>query len=308
MWYFIAVLSSVMWGVADALYERTFDDNDSLCSYKFIVFTGLSGIIVFIATRPFSETGFGVFELLLQYRTFFFIPLAYICAIFCEIKALKTIDQSIVSPVANTSSAFILFMLLLFYFLTGNKEKAMEQVSFFSVAGTLIMTLGMVFLAQNTDEKNATGKRKTGLLIFLLPVLGALFEGLETVFETLLIDDVIEEGMGTIDFIRLYSFFVVIIGFIVWIFVSIKEKKPYLIKSGKDFCFFGTSFCEYIVLVPYCLALDNKPFFTAVVSSVYSVFTVLFCKVINKTKLSKKQYFFIGVIIFGILLFTFTDF
>lgn len=55
------------------------------------------------------------------------------------------------------------------------------------------------------------------------------------------------------------------------------------------------------------IAIAINPFYTNVLVSSFSIFTVVFSRIILKEKINKKQYFWIGLTIACIILFTIVD-
>lgn len=139
--------------------------------------------------------------------------------------------------------------------------------------------------------------------MILFPLLSAFFDALESVGDSLMVDEEAGAGIGSIDYMRLWVLTYVLVCIPLWIYLSVKEKKPYQPFSRRDTLKLASGFTEVAAYTLYILALDREPFFVSFLSSTYCVFSILFSRVFLKEKLSRGQYFCITVIIAGLALF-----
>jgi drug/metabolite transporter (DMT)-like permease len=102
---------------------------------------------------------------------------------------------------------------------------------------------------------------------------------------------------------RLWAATYLLICIPLWIYLLIKEKKVYQPFSKKEGLKLASGLAEVSAYTLYILALEQEPFFVSFLSSTYCVFSILFCRIFLKEKLSKGQYLCIAVIIAGLALF-----
>lgn len=313
IWVILTVVSVAIWGLADMLSKKGTEPEDPFSHIRFVICTGVAMLVFTPFFRAFSESGASLPQLLAQYPVFLLITLAYVVSLLLSFFSFRHLEASVASPLCNTSAAMILLMLLAFYLFSGRRRDVLELLTPLNVLASLlvcggVIAVGMVRSAE--EEKRPREKqslvqtiKRYGAEAILFPLLSAFFDALESVGDSLMVDAEAGAGIGSIDYMRLWAATYLLICIPLWIYLLVKEKKAYQPFSKKEGLKLASGLAEVTAYTLYILALEREPFFVSFLSSTYCVFSILFCRVFLKEKLSKGQYLCIAVIIAGLALF-----
>ncbi|MCR4636389.1 MAG: DMT family transporter, partial [Butyrivibrio sp.] len=184
-----------------------------------------------------------------------------------------------------------------------------ETLSIPSVAAILIIAIGVVGVGflENTGSTNRSAKigRKMAIIAFAMPFLYAILDAFGSFFDIYYLDDVattpligvtedtIEEVANTS--YELTFFFIAII---LYIFIRIKGVKYELPKQRDKVL---AAICETAGQFTYVFAMSGNGAVAAPIISAVCVVSLLLSRIFLKEKLTNKQYFFIFMVIAGIL-------
>ena len=312
IWVILTVVSVAVWGLADMLSKKGTEAEDPFSHVRFVICTGAAMLVFMPFFRAFSESKASFPQLLAQYPVFLLITLAYVISLLLSFFSFRHLEASAASPLCNTSAAMILLMLLAFYLFSGRKQDMRELLTPLNVLASLLVCGGVIAvgIVRSAEEEQLRERRELaqtvkryGAAAILFPLLSAFFDALESVGDSLMVDAEAGAGIGSIDYMRLWAATYLLICIPLWIYLLIKEKKVYQPFSKKEGLKLASGLAEVSAYTLYILALEQEPFFVSFLSSTYCVFSILFCRIFLKEKLSKGQYLCIAVIIAGLALF-----
>lgn len=308
IWVILTVVSVAIWGLADMLSKKGTEPEDPFSHIRFVICTGVAMLVFTPFFRAFSESGASLPQLLAQYPVFLLITLAYVVSLLLSFFSFRHLEASVASPLCNTSAAMILLMLLAFYLFSGRRRGVLELLTPLNVLASLLVCGGVIAvgIVRSAEEEQLQERRELvqyGAAAILFPLMSAFFDALESVGDSLMVDAEAGAGIGSIDYMRLWAATYLLICIPLWIYLLVKEKKAYQPFSKKEGLKLASGLAEVTAYTLYILALEREPFFVSFLSSTYCVFSILFCRVFLKEKLSKGQYLCIAVIIAGLALF-----
>ena len=149
-------------------------------------------------------------------------------------------------------------------------------------------------------------KYRYGALALIFPVLYCLFDTLGTSADGIILDGEAGLGLGEVDVLILYGLTFLLAGLIAWIFLWIREGKPYNPFAKSERSKAAAACCEEFGQVFYVFAMSRNPVLAAPIIASYCVVSVLLGHVFLKEKLKPAQYACILAVIAGIIVIGFT--
>ena len=318
-WFFFALICLLGWGFADLFYKMSSDEHDRYSHLRIAVWVGLVMGICAVAMMliPFDEELKSPMSLgALIDNTVRYSPasLCYIISMVIGYAGLRYLELSIVSPVQNASGAFSALGMLLWFLAAGRISRLGEVFDGFSAAGTVLIVLGVVALAiveqrLSRGEKDLAPeerKYRFGALALLFPILYCLFDTLGTSADGIILDEEVGLGLGEIDVLILYGLTFLLAGIVAWIFLWIREKKPYNPFAKAELPKALAACCEEFGQVFYVFAMARNPVVAAPIVASYCIVSVLLGHLFLKEKLRRAQYACILAVIAGIVIIGFT--
>jgi len=311
-WILLTVLSVMIWGLADVISKKGTDINDEYSHVRFVICNGVVMLFALPILGLFSESGQSIRSLLAEYPVFFCVTLAYLISLLFSFFSFRNMEASVSSPLCNTSAAMVFFMLLFFYIFTGHMSDVYDLLIPINVFASILICVGVIAIGiVRSDEEKEISKRdrilnksiKYGAAAILFPLLSAFFDALESVGDSLMVDENAGVGIGSIDYMRLWALTYLFLCIPLWIYLFIKEKKVYQPLRKSEGFKLTAGLAEVIAYTIYIVALDQEPFFVSFLSSTYCVFSIIFSHIFIHEKLSRAQYICIFVIIMGLMLF-----
>ena len=313
-WFFLALICVFGWGLADLFYKKGTDETDGSSHLKIAVWVGLVMGVSAIALLPFSESGFSFGSLLVNGVRYFPASLCYIISMVIGYAGLRYLELSIVSPVQNASGAFSTVVMFVFFLIRGRISSFSEEFSTLDVIGTVIIVLGVVGLSvveshlsktekKEIKEDGAKKKYRFGALALLFPLAYCLFDTVGTAADGIILDEETGLGLGEIDVLVLYGLTFLLAGLGAWLFMLIRNKKPYnpFAKSelsGK----LPAACCEEFGQVFYVFAMAAKPMLAAPMVASYCIVSVILSHIFLKEKLKAGQYACVAAVVVGIVI------
>ncbi len=332
-WFIFALICLLGWGFADLFYKKSTDVDDRYSHLKIAVWVGLVMGVCAVGFLPFSETlkDGNVSDFAVNAAKYLPASLGYIVSMVIGYAGLRYLELSIVSPVQNASGALSAIAMSVFFVITS--QNALDSISdetgftfgkvsgipllnnILIVCGVLAIVVGVIMLAvveQRLSKSEAelpkeNRKYRFGALALLFPILYCVFDTLGTAADGIILDEESGLGLGEIDVIVLYGLTFFLAGIVAWIFLWIKEKKPYNPFSAKERSKGVASVCEEFGQIFYVYAMASRPVLAAPMVASYCIVSVLLSRVFLKEKLKASQYACIFAVIVGILMLGVSD-
>ncbi len=327
-WFIFALICLLGWGFADLFYKKGTDNDDRYSHLKIAVWVGLVMGVCALGFLPFSETlkEGSASDFVINAAKYLPASLGYIISMVIGYAGLRYLELSIVSPVQNASGAFSAIAMSVFFVITS--QNVLESISdetgftFGDVSGTallnnaliicgiLAIAAGVILLAVveqklskgEVSEQIKNRKYRIGALALIFPILYCAFDTLGTAADGIILDEESGLGLGEIDVIILYGLTFFLAGIAAWIFLWIKEKRPYNPFAGKERTKGIAAVCEEFGQIFYVYAMAEKPVLAAPVVASYCIISVLLSRIFIKEKLKASQYACVFTVIAGILM------
>ena len=314
-WFFFALICLLGWGFADLFYKRGTDEKDRYSHLKIAVWVGLVMGVCAIALLPLAESGFSPAELISNAVKYSPASLCYIISMVIGYAGLRYLEVSIVSPVQNASGALSMVCMLVFFLFTGRIFSIGEEYSALSMAGTAVIIAGVVALAVveqrlSRAEKSlepSERKYRYGALALLFPILYCVFDTIGTAADGIILDEEVGLGLGEIDVLILYGLTFLLAGVAAWLFLLVKQKKPYNPFAKTEASKGVAALCEEFGQVFYVYAMARNPVLAAPMVASYCIVSVILGRVFLKEKLKPGQVACVIAVIAGIVLLGIAD-
>lgn len=323
-WFVCALICIVGWGFADLFYKKGTDETDRYSHLKIAVWVGLvMGVAAFIML-PFSETSFSFTGLVVNAAKYSPASLCYIISMVIGYAGLRYLEVSIVSPVQNASGAMSAIFMMVYFLAVGRISSFSDEFDVPTLIGTVLIVSGVIALAVfesryaraeqlalveqtpdgvDSDEKKADRKYRFGALALLFPLLYCLFDTLGTAADGIILDEEVGLGLGEIDVLILYGLTFFLAGIAAWVFLWIKEKKPYNPFTKHELTNKGpAAVCEEFGQIFYVFAMAGKPIVAAPMVASYCIVSLLLGRLLLKEKLKTAQYACVAAVVIGIVL------
>lgn len=290
MWLTYALITFLLWGIADFFYKKGNPANDQLSHWKTIIIVGIvMGIHAFyiLATNNFEFE----FSKLLIYLP---VSICYILSMGIGYAGLRYIELSISSPVQNSSGAIATILCMIF---------CSYVVSTTEMIGIICMIFGVFMLTfietKSPEQKKIENKKyHISFIAIVMPILYCIFDGIGTFLDALYLDEytILSETESLIA----YEFTFCIIAIIGIIYVCGIKKEKISLPKEKNRCMAAIFETAGQFFYTYAMA-SNSTVSAALVSS-YCVLSMLLSRIFLKEQLVWKQYALIAIVFIGILL------
>ena len=319
-WFVAALICILGWGFADLFYKKGTDETDRYSHLKIAVWVGLVMGVAAFALLPFAETPFSLSALVLNAVKYSPASLCYIISMVIGYAGLRYLEVSIVSPVQNASGAMSAVFMMVYFLVVGRISSFSDEFDVPTLIGTVLIVCGVIALAvfeqryarlerleleKNGAEKESLADRKYrfGALALLFPLLYCLFDTLGTSADGIILDEEVGLGLGEIDVLILYGLTFFLAGIGAWVFLWIKQKKPYNPFAKRELLNKGpAALCEEFGQFFYVFAMAGKPVVAAPMVASYCIVSLLLGRLILKEKLKIAQYACVAAVVVGIVL------
>ena len=316
MWFVFALIATFGWGFADLFYKKSTDENDAHSHLKIAVWVGLvmglTSLLLLILpdSLPFMEKTLTAKFFLSDIVRYSPASLAYILSMVIGYAGLRYLEISIISPVQNASGALSAVAMIIFFLISGKIQSITDDYGVLDFVGTGIIVagvfaLGIVEKKLSDKERQIKGeqvekKYKIGALALLFPLLYCLFDTIGTAADGIILDDEVGLGLTDIDVLILYGLTFFAAGFVCWLFMLFKTKKPYNPFTNKQMPVAALS--EQFGQIFYVFAMSRNPVLAAPMIACYCIVSVILGRIVLKEKLTKAQYACVIAVILGIAL------
>lgn len=304
-WFPAAILSVLGWGTADLFYKIGSDEEDRYSHLRIAVWVGLIMGVSALALLPFSESGLSFSALVKNAVRYSPASLCYIISMVIGYAGLRYLELSIVSPVQNASGALSAICMLVYFMAVGRIRAFSEEFSVLDIIGTVLVTAGFIALAvveQKLSKEETDRRYRFGALALLFPLLYCVFDTIGTAADGIILDAETGLGLGEIDVIILYGLTFFAAGLIIWIFLWVKEKKPYQPFKKCEMPKMLAALCEEFGQIFYVFAMAENPVLAAPMVASYCIVSMILSRLFIHEKLKLPQYLCIVLVIAGIIL------
>lgn len=309
-WFPFALICLLGWGSADLFYKKGTDEEDKQSHLKIAVWVGLIMGLVSFCLIPFSETGFSAKSFFVSAGKYLPASLGYIISMIIGYAGIRYLEMSIISPVQNASGALSAVAIVIYFLIAGKLENLSEEISTLDIAGTCVIIAGVIALAiteqalsrkeQKLEKEDR--KYKYGALALIFPLLYCLFDTIGTAADGIILDEESGLGLGEIDVLILYGITFFVAGIACYIYMWIKNKKPYNPFRKHEWPKLAAACCEQFGQIFYVFAMAANPVLAAPLISAYCIVSVILTRVFLKEKLKLAQYICVAAVIVGIIL------
>ena len=318
-WFFFALICLLGWGFADLFYKMGTDENDRYSHLRIAVWVGLvmgvcSLILMLIPFDEEMKTPMSPGALLDNAFRYSPASLFYIISMVIGYAGLRYMEVSIVSPVQNASGGLSAVFMTAYFLIVGRLESIGEIFTPLATVG-IVLTVGGVIALAVVEQRLAREERRLnppekkyrfGALALLFPILYCVFDTLGTSADGIILDEEVGLGLGEIDVLILYGLTFLLAGLAAWIFLWIREKKPYNPFASRERPKALAACCEEFGQVFYVFAMSRNPVVAAPIVASYCIVSVLLGHLFLKEKLKAAQYVCVLTVIAGIVVLGFT--
>ncbi|MCQ2381063.1 MAG: EamA family transporter [Acidaminococcaceae bacterium] len=305
MWFILALLAVIGWGIEDVFLRAGTDSKDKLSQYRIAVVTGMWFGICDLVAMYFSESHLSVFALFQKNIVLTIVPVIYAFTLILSHVGFRYLEASIMAPLKNAGGAFSTLMFLSWYAYKGTINNVWEQITITDIIGTILIVVGIIVLGyveNYLDTHSIFPNHVLGFWAFVFPLIFCCTDALDTVVCGIMLEDSSGTDIACYDYYRLYAFCFLLEGIFSWLYLWHKEKKIYnpFAKFRRSFLVAGG--LEAVSMLAYIVAMDIEPMYVAVIITPYCVFTELTAYIFLKERFTKGQYLCFAAIILGILL------
>lgn len=291
MWFIYAIITLLLWSIADLFYKKGAKEDDKYSHLKTGIMVGLAMGIHATLYLITQGVNFQIIDIIKYLPVSFF----YIASMIIGYKGLRYIELSISSPIQNSSG--IVASLLLFIIFK-------DELSTLDMIGIVIIGIGVILLSYLEGKKEAkeTPKGKLGKKVIFLaiffPLIYCLLDGAGTFLDAIYLDklELINEDAALIAYE--YTFF--IYGLISYIYLRFLKKEKMKIYEEKEKLM--AAIFETLGQMFYVYAMAANSTLSAPVVASYSIMSVLLARLLLKEKLRMKEYVAICTVLLGIVI------
>lgn len=297
MWFICAIMTALGWGVADIFYKKGADPNEKYSHLKTCIFCGLVfGIHAIFTLLITKDLGYDPINII-KYAP---VSLCYIISMFLVFYGIKYIEDSIGSPVENTSGS--LTAILCFIFLK-------QQINALQTVGIVLIAIGVIYLGvlEKRKSSNADNNDKNKKKIFIGFMMAVVYSVLNAVGETLdgyyldinnnMLSNVTEETIETVANTS-YELLFLIFGVILFLYIKANKGTINIKKQGWKI---GAACFETFGQFMHVYAMSGNTIVAGPIVSSVCIVSVILARIFLKEKLDKQQYISVFTVISGII-------
>lgn len=301
MWFIFAIVTTLIWGLAELFYKKGARPEEKYSHLKICVCVGLvMGLhaLYILLTEDMNYDFINIIK-------YFPVSFLYILSMALSFFGMRFLEESISDPIENTSGAIAAVLCFLIL---------RQSMSLIALIGVILIIIGVVVIGI-TEAKDENGRmkklgKKLAVIAFIMPFLYAVLDGtgsfldayyleMETTPLVCVTEDTIELVANTS-----YELTFAICAAILAIFIKIRKEKLDLFHQKDKML---AAVCETAGQFTYVFAMSGSAVIAAPIISSVCVFSVIFSRIFLKEKLTVRQYIAIATVIIGILLIAVTD-
>lgn len=315
MWFVFTIITTAFWSIAELFYKKGARQHEKYSHLKIVIFVGLVMGLHALFVLLTQDIDFDPMNLI-KYLP---VSLCYIVSMACSYFGVRFIEESISDPIENTSGALCALMCLIFL------NEKIDGVSFIAIGIMVVGIIGVGYLENkgDTDRKKKIGKT-IAIVAFTMPFLYAIIDALGSFLDIYYLDlettrlvnvteDTIENVANTC-----YELTFLFVALVSIVFLLVRKVKLFeteegsVREDGTKLPFFArflsqkdkmiAAVCETAGQLTYVFAMSDNGAIAAPIISSVCVFSLLLSRIFLKEKLTKWQYFFIALVLIGILI------
>ncbi len=298
MWFIFALLTAILWGVAELFYKKGARQEEKFSHLKICVCVGIVMGIHAIFTLLTQDINYNPVNLI----SYLPVSLLYIVSMAFSYFGMRFIEESISDPIENTSGAMCALLCVIFL---------KESLSLPAVIAVILMLIGVlgVGILENRGEtvrKKTLGK-KMAIIAFCMPFMYAILDAVGTFADAFYLDDVAATPLigvteDTLEAVAntSYELTFAIVALILFVFMKIKKVEFGSIPKQRDK--FLAAIFETAGQFTYVYALSGNGAVAAPILSSGCIVALILSRVFLKEKLTPMKYMFISIVIIGILM------
>lgn len=307
--FLVFTLLSMLLASAQDLLEKKAVTSKTEEVLKTLVWYGIVNGILVCALLAFGmeETSSLPHELIAEHPVVILPAVLSCVTLLFALVSYKYVGVSVRNTFANVDGLFYIVLLIIFYNVTGQASFATRLFTPTAIIGTaLIMTATLVYPhikphreVWEEEPHPDHGHKAVLVLGIVAAVLSAFWDGCESLVSSHLIgDDVVDST----EYIAALMFVQAVVGFIVWIWLSVGYKKIYnpFRKTERIRCI--SQMMGLIADVFYVLALSDDALISVILWNVFPVLDILGARFFLKEKLTVRQYIVLFMLIAGAVL------
>ena len=296
VWFVFTVVTTLFWGLAELFYKKGARADEKYAHLKICVCVGtvmgLHAIFTLLTQNIHYDP-----ENLLRYLP---VSLLYIVSMACSFFGIRFLEESISDPIENTSGAICSILCVT---VLGDRLSAASAVA---IAVIVIGILGVGFLERHgeTNRSRKIGKVMAAVA-FAMPFLYAVLDAVGSFLDVFYLEDVTTTPLvgvteETLELVAntTYELTFAFCALVLFLFMKIK-KVPFELPKQKDKIL--AAVCETAGQFTYVFAMSGNGAVAAPILSSVCAISLLLSRLFLGEKLTKKQYFFITMIILGIV-------
>ncbi|MBQ8808426.1 MAG: DMT family transporter [Clostridia bacterium] len=298
MWFIFAILTAILWGVAELFYKKGAQQQEKFSHLKICVCVGIVMGIHAIFTLLTQDINYNPVNLI-KYLP---VSMLYIISMAFSYFGMRFIEESISDPIENTSGAICALLCVIFL------KETLSLPAVIAVILMLIGVLGVGILENRGDtvRKRTLGK-KMAIVAFCMPFVYALLDAVGTFADAFYLDDVAATPLigvteDTLEAVAntSYELTFAIVALILFVFMKIKKVNFGSIPKQRDK--FLAAIFETAGQFTYVYALSGNGAVAAPILSSGCIVALLLSRVFLKEKLTPMKYMFISIVILGVLI------
>ncbi|MDO4935808.1 MAG: DMT family transporter [Phascolarctobacterium sp.] len=294
MWFIYAILTTLIWGLAELFYKKAADPSEPYTHLKTCIWVGaVMGLhaCYILATEDLNYHPINLIR---------YLPVSalYIVSMTCAFFGVRYIEVSLASPIENTSGAVcsLLCVLLL--------GKTLELPSVIAILAIVCGILGIGFLEnKNTDRRKKIGKT-LAVIGFAMPFIYAFLDAFGSFLDIYYLDIATSPLVGitenNIEDVAntSYELTFCLCAIILYIYLKCKNVQFQLPQQNDKIL---AAVCETAGQFTYVYAMSGNGAIAAPIISSVCVVPLVLSKIFLKEKLTLLQYFYISLIVIGIV-------
>ena len=315
-WFIMTLGCIILWGVADILFKVSSDYNDPLSHYKNFIWIGIVMAVAGVIMSTWSKTLLDSVQMV-KNDVLYLIPLClfYAMALLFGLLGIKHLNASVVSVLENIDGALVAIIVYYYYLLTGYIHPS-YTIKILTVIATVSIIIGVILLGKQEQalmraEAHLSEDKKRhrlGALALFFPIIYTLAD----IFSIAEIGGIsgnsgivyngVEASIPAIDFFVFECAGFAVVTVFVWLYMLIVKKYRYNPFQEEDLIRCGAATSETFGTMVFIFASSVNPVFTAPITSLYCLVTIILARLFLKERLTKNQYISLAFVISGIVL------
>lgn len=298
MWLIYTLATTLLWGFAELFYKKGAQEQEKYSHLKICIAVGAAMGLHAVYTLLTHDIGYDPRNLI----AYLPVSACYILSMAFSFFGMRFIEESISDPIENTSGALCALLCVIFL------GDVISLPAGIAIAIIAVGVAGIGYLENSGDlrRRQHLGKR-LAVIAFCMPFLYALIDAggsmLDVYFLELETSPLLNVTNDSIELVAnvSYELTYALVALILFIFMRLRNVKFGGLIRQRDKVM--AAVCETAGQLTYVYAMGSgNGAIAAPIISAVCVVSLLLSRIVLKEKLTKKQYFFIGFILLGILM------